>query len=444
MGWVERPPARTRPTANVRTHPLLPALLAAAAVLAAAPAPAGAAPSQQPVAEPVSQVSPITGPLPAGIARLGTDLAGVVVEGTAARDAHAAYDAVAARLAAAITARTGAEAELAQLANADVALTARIAERTAARKAAALRLVTARRAVQEVAVGAYIVSATYDDLSRVADIDSSVEIGLAQELTEAVREDRQHEEAEARAEVAAASDDVDAAQDERTRVRERQVAVTEARERAAADEAAAIGELGVRLYELNQARAVSRVRGTDFSLVALDAYVRAAASQARCGIPWWALAGVSKVEGRHGTYGGAELLADGQVDRPIIGIPLNGTNNTQAIGDTDDGALDGDAAVDRAVGPMQFIPETWSRWGRDGDGDGDVDPQNLYDATAAAAAYLCNGRALTDDAGLRAGYFSYNHSEAYVENVLAHAHGYARFRIPPPPAPPPVTPTLPT
>jgi len=92
---------------------------------------------------------------------------------------------------------------------------------------------------------------------------------------------------------------------------------------------------------------------------------------------------------------------------------------------------------------MQFIPQTWARWGRDGDGDGDRDPQNLYDATAAAAAYLCAGRRLVDDAGLRAGYFSYNHSEAYVEAVLAHAHGYATFRIPAAPPPPPVSPIAP-
>ena len=396
----------------VRVRPLALALLTAVAVVAGAP---GAA----------AEVSP--------------DLGGVPVEGAAARNAQAAYDATAARLAAATTARTNAEAELVSLATRDVALTARIAERTDARKDAALRLVAARRAVQEIAVATYVLSSTQDDITRLVDLEATTEIGTAQVLTDVVEEDRRRVQDEARADVEAASADVNAAHRERDEVRARQVVVTRERDAAAAEEAAATGELGVRLHELQQARATARVRGYDFALVALDAYVRAAESQPRCGIQWWALAGISRVEGRHGTYGGGSLLADGQVSRRIIGIPLLGTNGTTFVGDSDDGALDGDPTVDRAVGPMQFIPQTWARWGRDGDGDGDEDPQNLYDATAAAAAYLCHGRTLTDEAGLRAGYFSYNHSEAYVESVLAYALGYSRFRIPPPPPPPPVS-----
>ena len=34
------------------------------------------------------------------------------------------------------------------------------------------------------------------------------------------------------------------------------------------------------------------------------------------------------------------------------------------------GTVDGSAAIDRAVGPMQFIPSTWEAWGADGNGDG--------------------------------------------------------------------------
>ena len=416
----------------VRARLLPLALLTAVAVLVGAPAAAQEQAENQTAA-----------PLPAGAARVGLDLAGVVVEGAAARAAQQAYDATAARLATATATRIAAETELAELATRHAALTAVIAERTDARKEAAVRLVEARRAVQQIAVSTYVLSSTQDDLSRLVDVEAATRIGTAQVMTDVVAEDRRRAQDEARADVDAASADIDAANRDRTEVRDRQVAVTQIRDQAVADEANATGELGVRLYELQQARAVATVRGADFALVALDAYVRAAASQPRCGIQWWALAGISRVEGRHGTYGGGALLADGQVSRNIIGIPLTGENGTAAIGDSDDGALDGDPAVDRAVGPMQFIPTTWARWGRDGDGDGDRDPQNLYDATAAAAAYLCHGRTLRDDAGMRAGFFSYNHSEAYVESVLSYAHGYAPFRIPAPPPPPPVTPIAP-
>jgi membrane-bound lytic murein transglycosylase B len=79
---------------------------------------------------------------------------------------------------------------------------------------------------------------------------------------------------------------------------------------------------------------------------------------------------------------------------------------------------------------MQFIPTTWARWATDGDGDGDADPHNLYDAAASAAAYLCRGRDLSVEEGLRQAYFSYNHSQSYVETVLAHAYAYRELVLP--------------
>lgn len=166
------------------------------------------------------------------------------------------------------------------------------------------------------------------------------------------------------------------------------------------------------------------VTGVDFPLVALDAWVKAAA-EAPCRIEWWALAGISKIEGRHGTHGGGRFGARGYPSVKIIGPVLNGTNGNAAIRDTDGGLYDGDVVWDRAVGPMQFIPSTWRMWGRDGDHNGFADPFTVYDAAAAAAAYLCYGRSdLTDEAQLRSGYLSYNRSLPYVENVLRAAYGY--------------------
>jgi membrane-bound lytic murein transglycosylase B len=407
----------------MRLHPRLRRFASAALLVVAVGAVAAPAGAQEPEVPRVPDQ-----------AHISPDLAGVRVEGTAAATAQAAYDEVAARLGAAVTARTTAEAELAALAAREVELTGLIAAETTNRKAAGLEVAAARQAVEEAAVSSYVVSTTYDDLSRAIDVDSSVEVGMVQTYTEASREDRQAAERAARVELARASRALDDAQLERISVRARTVEVTTAREQAATDEATFTADLAVKAVERDAARATSRVSGVDFSLVALDTYTRAAAGQQACGIEWWVLAGISRTEGRHGTYGGAHLEADGDVSHPIIGIPLTGSNGTAAVGDSDGGALDGDSAYDRAVGPMQFIPQTWARWGRDGDGDGDRDPQNLYDATAAAAAYLCNGRDLTSEAGIRAGYFSYNHSVAYVDAVLAHAYGYRQLVIPPPSA----------
>ncbi len=180
-----------------------------------------------------------------------------------------------------------------------------------------------------------------------------------------------------------------------------------------------------------QARVLATVEGVEFPLVALDAYFRAARSEddlsPTCRIQWWAVAGIARVEGHHGTYGGAALDPNGDTTKRIIGIQLNGTKATRVVGDTDGGTLDGDPAFDRAIGPMQFIPSTWRRYEADGNDDGQMSPFNMYDATLAAASYLCRARSgLAEDPGLRAAYFSYNHSVAYVDSVLRFARLYER------------------
>jgi membrane-bound lytic murein transglycosylase B len=225
---------------------------------------------------------------------------------------------------------------------------------------------------------------------------------------------------------------------QRAVVRARTAEIKAEREQAATDANRLSLELVARNDELGQARATATVVGTDFALVALDAYWRAAKATAdtdpRCGITWWALAGITRSESRHGTYGGSELLTDGDTSQPIVGIPLNGTNDTAVIGDTDGGTLDGDPFFDRAVGPMQFIPQTWERWKRDGNGDGVANPSNIYDAALSAAGYLCASGPMVTPDDLTRGYLSYNHSEDYAAAVLAYAEGYSRYRIPPPPA----------
>jgi hypothetical protein len=76
-----------------------------------------------------------------------------------------------------------------------------------------------------------------------------------------------------------------------------------------------------------------------------------------------------------------------------------------------------------AVGPMQFMPATWSTYGVDGDGDGRVDITDLEDSVSSAANYLCaNGAG--DPERLRNAIWHYNHSDAYVSEVMTRASSY--------------------
>ncbi len=166
------------------------------------------------------------------------------------------------------------------------------------------------------------------------------------------------------------------------------------------------------------------------SATALEAYGYADAVLARsrpdCGIRWTTIAGIAAIESKHGTYGGASVAPDGTVSPPIRGVPLDGGPGVAEIADTDGGAMDGDAEHDRAVGPLQFIPETWRHWGVDANGDGKADPDNIDDAALTAARYLCaSGGDLTTAAGWQRALMTYNRSGAYLRDVRDKAAGYS-------------------
>jgi hypothetical protein len=163
--------------------------------------------------------------------------------------------------------------------------------------------------------------------------------------------------------------------------------------------------------------------------VALNAYrvaaARMASAEPSCGIDWSLLAGIGRVESNHGRFRGATLNSDGTSTPRIMGPPLNGVQFA-FIRDTDGGSWDGDGSYDRAVGPMQFIPATWRAYGIDADGTGSADPFNINDAALGAANYLCrSGGNLRTDAGQRKAVMAYNHSDSYVNEVLALARAYA-------------------
>jgi membrane-bound lytic murein transglycosylase B len=160
---------------------------------------------------------------------------------------------------------------------------------------------------------------------------------------------------------------------------------------------------------------------------ALRAYATAQLRRpAGCEVGWTTLAGIGWVESHHGTIDGRTLGADGRPDRAIVGPALDGEGVAAIRSTPRTAAWHGDPVWDHAVGPMQFLPSTWERWGRDGDGDGVADPNDLDDAAAAALAYLCaDGHDLTSGAGWADAVFGYNHDQAYVDSVYTAAQAYA-------------------
>lgn len=161
---------------------------------------------------------------------------------------------------------------------------------------------------------------------------------------------------------------------------------------------------------------------------ALAAYAAADLMQQReqpeCAIGWNTLAAIGSIESDHGRHDGAVVRNDGWTEPRIVGPALDG-DGVAAIPDTEQGVWDGDRDWDRAVGPMQFIPDTWSRWGADGDGDGSADPNQIDDAALAAARYLCADSTMATPETWRAAVFSYNNLDSYVDDVAAAAQRYA-------------------
>ncbi len=121
------------------------------------------------------------------------------------------------------------------------------------------------------------------------------------------------------------------------------------------------------------------------------------AAGARYGVPWTVLAGIGKVE-----------CDDGQDPDPSC---------------TQEGAVN----YAGAGGPMQFLASTWATYGVSANGHGPPDRWNAADAIFTAARYLKANGAPSE---LQRAIFAYNHSTAYVQEVLRWASIYESEAVP--------------
>ncbi|MCU1680975.1 MAG: rane-bound lytic murein transglycosylase [Amycolatopsis sp.] len=146
-----------------------------------------------------------------------------------------------------------------------------------------------------------------------------------------------------------------------------------------------------------------------------------------CHLSWTTLAGIGTVEAERGHFAGAEVAANGDLVKPVVGPALNGGGGVDAVPDTDGGNLDGDSTWDHAIGPMQLLPSVWSHWAERASGDpGKPDPQSVDDSAFIAARDLCGGN---DDLATPGGWWKalrvYHPTVEYAQDVFTAADTYA-------------------
>ncbi len=165
----------------------------------------------------------------------------------------------------------------------------------------------------------------------------------------------------------------------------------------------------------------SLLGGLGIPEIVLAAYRNAelalAASEPNCGLSWNLLAGIGHIESAHA--GGGRTDPAGTTLSPVLGPVLDGSLAGNEVIRAADGSFT------RAIGPMQFLPNTWRMYASDGNADGVADPNNVFDAALGAGKYLCSGGLnLRDPAQELRSVLRYNNSMAYAANVLSWSAAY--------------------
>jgi hypothetical protein len=295
-----------------------------------------------------------TSPRPAGAQeteviddpRLAPSLAGVQVQSDGYAKARAAYRSATDQLAEAKGRRAGLDEMVASLSTERDRLETEIADANDRGQQARAALDRHRASLRTLAVESYVqgrgsgtdgFAQGAEAAASAARVDALVN-DVAQLRSEQVRQARRTIDETDRTirDDSDALDTVGSDLDEATSSRDDAVKEVEVRQRAADGARRTMADW----------RLTADVVGSDLPLVALDAYVKASVRMAferpECGLRWSGLAAVGKVESGHGTYGGSRLTAAGDASQPIVGIPLDGTNGTAVVGDTDGGRWDGD------------------------------------------------------------------------------------------------------
>lgn len=176
--------------------------------------------------------------------------------------------------------------------------------------------------------------------------------------------------------------------------------------------------------------AARRAGALGIPITALEAYGYAArvaeVENPNCHMPWTTLAAIGQIESHHGTYRHATLAPNGDVEPPIRGVRLDGSDGTLRIVESDEPDLADDDGVARALGPMQFIPETWRLYAVDANNDNIISADNIDDAALSAAGYLCwRGKNLATARGWITALRAYNDSNQYARAVRDWATAYA-------------------